>query len=359
MAALEHKPVDMIPAFLLGADFEFFYKFMKEKGIPKNNYAKYIKDGIVDTPPLNHALSIEMNFDCDWYSHIPQMHFDEENQSIIDTWGSLQKAVVKDNGIPHLWYSGPALTSKEKIIKWWELGMPRGYVDILLPLIKKRLKTLMKPKYDEFLMFIGLSGPFECLSMSIGLAQVSKFCRKDSEFLKEILNRNFEVQSKGLEKLCSLNPPVIMCGDDHGFANGLQMPAKYWREFIKPILKQYVEIVHNHGIKFILHSCGNIMEIFKDYVELEMDGVDSLQPHLNDLSYLKQKYGDKITFVGTIDDTHLLVECNTEEVKRVVTEQLRILGKNSGYIPGATNFLLNQKVENIITMVETIHSFKE
>ncbi|MHA1340569.1 MAG: uroporphyrinogen decarboxylase family protein [Promethearchaeota archaeon] len=358
LAALERKPIDKYPAFLLGADFEFFYKFIKEKGIPKKKYLQYLKDKIVDFPPMNHALSVYMDFDADWYTHSAQTHYDEENRSIVDTWGAYQKVVVKDNGIPHLWYAGPSLTSKKKITEWWEKGRPRGYIDMLLPSVKKKMKTLLKSKYNEFIMFIGLSGPYECISMSIGLGQLSRYCRREPDFVKQILDRNFEVQAKGLEKLCSLKPLVIMCGDDHGFTNGLQMNIKYWRKFIKPVLKRYVEIVHNHGIKFVLHSCGNIMEVFGDYVELGMDGVDSLQPHLNDLAFLKRKYGDQIAFIGTIDDTHLLVESTPEEVRKVVTEQLKVLGKNSGYIPGATNFLLNQKVENILTMVETIHSFK-
>ncbi|MBD3350473.1 MAG: hypothetical protein GF364_03205, partial [Candidatus Lokiarchaeota archaeon] len=350
-------PTDIIPAFCLGADFEFYKYFMEDIGMKTEHYNQYLKDGIVDTPPVNHALSVAMNFDCDWYTWMPRLHFDSKKESMIDTWGSFQKILVRDNGIPHAWYSGPSLTSKKEIKAWWEKGRPKGYINLLLKGVKKTLRTLMKPKYNEFLMLVGLSGPYECISMSIGLGQLAKYCRKEPEFVREILERNFEVQGKGLEKLCKINPPIVMCGDDYGYVNGLQMPVKYWRQFIKPILKQYVEIVHNHDLKFILHSCGNIGAIFKDFVELNIDGVESLQPTINDLGYLKRKYGDKLALLGTIDDTDLLVNAEPADVKKKVTHQIKILGKNGGYIPGATNFLLNQKVENIIAMIDTIHTF--
>jgi hypothetical protein len=52
IAALEHKPVDKIPAFLLGADFQFYSQFMNEIGFTVEEMNQYLKDGILDTPPI-------------------------------------------------------------------------------------------------------------------------------------------------------------------------------------------------------------------------------------------------------------------------------------------------------------------
>lgn len=357
IAAIEHNPVDKLPAFCLGADFEFYKAFMHEIGFEKAVYEQYLADGIVDTPPINHALAVELGFDCDWYTHMPQQHFDPETKTLIDTWGCKQKLVVRDNGIPHPWYDGPFLTTRKKILHWWDLGRPKGHINILLKNVKKQLRTLAKPKYNEHVLMMGLSGPYECISMAIGLGQLAKFCRKEPDLVETIIQKNLDVQLDGLEKLCKLKPPIIMCGDDHGFTNGLQMPVKYWRRFIKPALQQYVDLAHSYDAKFIIHSCGNIGEIFPDFVEMGMDGVESLQPTINDLPFLKRKYGDDLALLGTIDDTHLLVESDPETVRATVKSQIKVLGKNSGYIPGATNFLLNQKVENIQMMVKTIHDY--
>ena len=71
---------------------------------------------------------------------------------------------------------------------------------------------------------------------------------------------------------------------------------------------------------------------------------------------MKQKYGEKIALLGTIDDTHLLVNGTKERVWSEVTNSVKILGKGSGYIPGATNTLLNASVNNVKTMLEAIYS---
>jgi uroporphyrinogen-III decarboxylase len=355
IAALEHKSVDRFPVFSLGADYTFYNAFMENIGFSPEEIKQYATDGILTGPPWAHGINLKMGFDADWTSLGAQQHFDPETKQILDTFGGIDKVVVNEQGIPHLWYFKPSLTTKEKIKDWWNKGRPKPYTEAM---IKPNVNTANKliEKY-QILSMIGLPGPYENLHMGIGMAQVAKFSRKDPKFLEEILEKNFEVQGKGLEKLMKLgNPPVVMCGDDWGFNHGLQMPVKCWRQFIKPIIKRYVEIIHSHNSKFIIHSCGNIGEIFPDLVELGVEGVESLQPTINDLNSLKQKYGDKLALLGTIDDTNLLVSGTTEHVWSEVTNSVKALGKGSGYIPGATNTLLNAKVNNVITMIEAIHS---
>ena len=355
IAALEHKNVDRFPVFSLGSDYSFYNAFMKEIGFTADEVKQYSTDGVLTGPPWAHAINLKLGFDADWASLSGQQHFDPETKQILDTFGGINKVVVNDDGTPHLWYLKPFLTSKEKIIEWWNRGRPKPYTDAMIKPAVKATHTLIE-KY-QILSMIGLPGPYENLHMSIGMGQVAKFCRKEPTFLEEILEKNFEVQGKGLESLMKLGHlPVIMCGDDWGFNHGLQMPVKYWRQFIKPIIKRYVEIVHSYGSKFLIHSCGNIGDIFPDLVELEIEGVESLQPTINDLASLKQKYGDKLALLGTIDDTDLLVNGSKEHVWSEVTNSVKVLGKGSGYLPGATNTLLNAKVRNVRTMIEAIHS---
>lgn len=355
IAAIEHKKVDRFPTFSLGSDFEFYNNFMNKIGFTPEEVKQYTADDLLTEPPWAHAINLKLGFDADWASLGAQPHYDPETKQILDTFGGTNKVVVKDDGTPHLWYIKPLLTTKEKIKDWWNMGRPKPYTKAMVKPMVRRTNILIE-KY-KILSMIGLPGPYENLHMGIGMAQVAKFCRKDPKFLEEILEKNFEVQGMGLELLMKLGkPPVVMCGDDWGYNHGLQMPVKYWRQFIKPILKRYIEIVHSYGSKFLIHSCGKIEAIFPDMVELGIEGVESLQPTINDLPALKQKYGDKIALLGTIDDTNLLVTGTTEHVWSEVTNSVKILGKGSGYIPGATNTLLNAKVENVKTMLEAIHS---
>lgn len=356
IAALEHRQPDKVPTFILGGDFRFYKQFMDKIGFTPEEMRQYTKDGIMTGAPMCHALALKLGFDADWVTLSAMEHFDPDTRQLVDTFGSLAKIVVNE-GTPHAWFNGPFLTTKEKIKAWWDLGRPVDFPTMLMKPAFKIHHTLMN-KYDGFTLFVGIPGIYEPLSMSIGLAQFAKFARKEPDFLKEIIERNFTVQERALDRIVKNKMPIVMCGDDYGYNEGLLINGIQWRTFIKPYLKRYVDIVHNGGAKFILHSCGKIEEIFPDFVEIGIDGVQSLQPKLNDLPTLKQKYGDNIALLGTIDDTDLLVNGTPDQVRAEIRKSVDVLGKNGGLIAGGTNFLLDATIENVRAMVEAIHGPK-
>ena len=82
-----------------------------------------------------------------------------------------------------------------------------------------------------------------------------------------------------------------------------------------------------------------------------------MKPKNNDLVGLKQKYGDKIVLLGTIDDSHMLKYSTPEQVKKSVQDSINKLGP-AGYVPGPINFLLDQPVSNIQAMMDAINNYK-
>ena len=61
--------------------------------------------------------------------------------------------------------------------------------------------------------------------------------------------------------------------------------------------------------------------------------------------------------MGTIDDTNLLKKETPKEVRENVKISIEKLGRTGRYIPGPTNFLLDQPPENIVSMYKAIQEF--
>ncbi|MHA1688970.1 MAG: uroporphyrinogen decarboxylase family protein [Promethearchaeota archaeon] len=208
------------------------------------------------------------------------------------------------------------------------------------------------------MLSIGLTGPWEFLHFGIGFSNIAKFWKKDRKFLHEINDHFCNIALDGMKKLVKIaQPKVVMIGDDYGFNHRLQMSLEMWRSLVKPTLSEHVEIVHKSGVKCVLHSCGNVEVLFDEFVEIGLDGVESLKPFNNDLPRIKKKCGDKIALLGTIDDTNLLNHATPAEIKSSLKKSIDSLGPH-GYVPGATNFLLDQCVQNILAMFETINEYK-
>lgn len=117
-----------------------------------------------------------------------------------------------------------------------------------------------------------------------------------------------------------------------------------------------MKIAHNGGAKFILYSCGNLREIFADLIEMGIDGVQALQPKYNDLKMYREKY-PKFALLGTIDDSDVLKYESPEFIRSSVKESIKLLGKKGGYVPGPTNFLLDQPPENVVVLFKAIQEF--
>jgi len=363
--ALECKTPKKIPTFCLGADWDFMERFIAEVGFTYDEFKELKNDKIPFICPTHVAVSIKMGVDLAWTTSLGQIIWLDDLGEPAQLNGGRFKVVTRmttyeppeghpKRQAPHFWYLKEGLTTKRAIQDYMEKRIiyrkfeSKGY---------RKLKEICEKKYN-LILACGMTGPWELLVMGCGFANVAKFWRKDRKFLHEIGDFHSEFALKATERLMKYGKPkVCMIGDDHGYNQGLQMSLEMWREIVKPTLQEHVNIIHDYGAKALLHSCGNIGELFGDLIEIGFDGVESLKPKNNDLVGLKQKYGDKIALLGTIDDSDMLKYSTPAEVKKSVTQSIKDLGPG-GYIPGATNFLLDQPVKNIQAMFEAIREYK-
>ena len=369
LTVLEGKIPDRVPSFCLGGDFDFIDKFMKSPyALTDEDMEQLDKDKVSYGPPFMHAIiakfsppiilpgGLDAKIDLCWKTSGTGLPIKLEtlNDFVIHSGGYF-KIVVRDEGIPHWWYAGPALLKKENIEEYWsrakDLRPPEDSVRNFARIRKSMLK-----KYD-IVVSQGQPGPFENCVFGIGHANFAHFARKDPSYLQQHIEFQWETFEEPMMKMImKTKPEVIMCGDDYGYNSGLQMNVKSWRKFIKPVLANYVKMAHDGGAKFILHSCGDLHEIFPDFVEIGLDGVESLKPKNNDLKMYREKYPE-ITLVGTIDDSEMLKYESPEFVKDSVKESIETLGKKGGYIPGPTNYLLDQPPENIVACYKAIQEY--
>jgi len=144
-------------------------------------------------------------------------------------------------------------------------------------------------------------------------------------------------------------------GDDYGQQNGLIMGPQLWRQFFKPHLSRLFAPIKAKGLPVFLHSCGNIFDILEDLIEIGLDCYQTVQPEIYDLSLLKEKFGDVLTFYGAISSQRFLPFATPDEVAAKLDATITILGKNGGYICAPTHQISDDvPPENIMAMIETL-----
>ena len=121
----------------------------------------------------------------------------------------------------------------------------------------------------------------------------------------------------------------LIC-DDWGAQRSMLISPALWREYFKPIYRDFAEIAHRHGKKLFMHSDGHILDIYPDLVEIGIDalnsqlfcmGVENLEP-----------FAGRITFYGEIDRQRLLPEGTPEEIDQAVRQVHAALWRDGGCI---------------------------
>ncbi len=156
---------------------------------------------------------------------------------------------------------------------------------------------------------------------------------------------------------------IIQMGDDLGTQSGLQMNPEMYREIIKPCHRKLYQYVHDHSdLKVFLHSCGSIVKIIPDLIEIGVDILNPVQTSAEGMNpvVLKEVFGKKITFWGGGCDTQQVLPFGTvAEVKQDVHERLRILTRGSGYVfTQIHNILADVPPEKVVAMYHSAKRFK-
>jgi uroporphyrinogen decarboxylase len=140
--------------------------------------------------------------------------------------------------------------------------------------------------------------------------------------------------------------------DDWGTQKTLLISPKLWREFYKPLYKDYCDIMHSRGKFVFFHSDGNIESIYPDLIEIGIDAVNS-QLFCMDIERLGELYAGKITFWGEIDRQHILPFGTPEDVRNAVARVAKAMlrGKRTGVIAQCEWGIKDPK-ENIETVFE-------
>ena len=145
----------------------------------------------------------------------------------------------------------------------------------------------------------------------------------------------------------------IAISDDYGTQKGLIMSPEDWRTLVKPCLSRIYESAKVHGLTVFHHSCGNLLPIIGDMIDIGLDILHPIQPEAMDSLWLKREFGEHVTLCGGIPTQTLLISATPTQVRAEVRRLKQFMGKGGGYIlePGIT-LQADVPKDNLIAMID-------
>jgi len=184
----------------------------------------------------------------------------------------------------------------------------------------------------------------------------------NQEFAAYLLDKITEDRCFMAENFARAGVDMILLGDDVGMQEKMMMGPETWEEWLKPRLAKVIASAKkiNPEIFVFYHSDGNIEEIIPGLIEAGVDVLNPVQPECMDPAEIKEKYGDKLSFWGTIGTQTTMPFATPEEVKREVKLRVETVGKNGGLVLAPTHILEpDVPWENILAFVEGVKESEE
>lgn len=196
-----------------------------------------------------------------------------------------------------------------------------------------------------------------------GLEKLLMDMAMDLPYVSALFDKVMEINTETGRQLIKLGADIIWAGDDFGTQAGMMISPAIWRKFFKPRIKFMFDEFRktNPDIKIAWHSCGSILPIIPDFIEIGLDILNPIQPLAKgmDPEFLKKTYKDSLVFFGGIDIQNLLPNGTVEEIKAEVKRIADILGSDGGYIAAPShNIQDDTPVENILALFEAVKEAK-
>ena len=150
----------------------------------------------------------------------------------------------------------------------------------------------------------------------------------------------------------------IQWPDDMGYRNGMLFSKEMWADIVRPYQKRTIDWAHARGIKAQIHSCGNIMEIVPELVDLGLDVLNPLEIKAGmDPIGIKQQFGARLSFRGGFDARNWSA---WETAEPEIREKLPTLMKGGGYvfasdhsIPDSVSFDTMRRIVELVKDIGT------
>ena len=182
---------------------------------------------------------------------------------------------------------------------------------------------------EKFMLGCGIT-LYERVHFLRGLENTWADMYENPDKLKGLIDILVEMSLEAITRYAAAGCDGYMWCDDWGLQDRLMISPESWREFWKPRYARVYEAAHKAGMLTLLHSCGYIVDILDDLIEVGLDVIQMDQQENMTLELLGERFGGRITFWCPVDIQGMMVQGSLDEIREYCWKLARLLGRENG-----------------------------
>ncbi len=155
---------------------------------------------------------------------------------------------------------------------------------------------------------------------------------------------------------------ILSLGDDIGTQNTIMIDVELWEVWLKTRLAKVIDAAKkiNPNIIIFYHSCGHITPFIDQLIEIGVEVLNPIQPECMSFDEVHDKFGDRLSFWGTLGTQELLPFGTKEEVFEITLSRLNKSGEKGGLVIGPTHMVEPEVPwENLTAIINGVKTFNK
>ena len=199
---------------------------------------------------------------------------------------------------------------------------------------------------DLFMLSDVTARPFERAQFLIGTEKLLMELAYGTGKVRKLLDMLHEYFLKDIEFWCKTSVDAVVFMDDWGSMRSLLISPEMWREYFKPLYKEYCRLIHSYGKYAFFHTDGHTQQVYADFAEVGIDVINS-QLSIMSLEEIAKICKGKMTLWGEIDRQHILPFGTVDEVRREVMRIRKLFDDGTGGVIAQCEWGKNNPAQNI------------
>jgi uroporphyrinogen decarboxylase len=198
------------------------------------------------------------------------------------------------------------------------------------------------------------AGPYEWATYMMGVMGLSYALTDDPELVGLMFERIGKLHISADRQLATMDAiGALRQGDDLGFKTSTFLAPEALRSHVFPIYKTLAAVAHEQNKPFILHSCGNLQEVYEDLIEeCKIDAKHSFEDIILPVGLFKKMYGSRITPLGGLD-VDVICRGSEPELRAYARKLIEQCFSDGYWAMGTGNSLTDyMPVENYMIVLE-------